>query len=216
MLIDISQPIAPGIPTWPGDTVYRETRLWHLAPGCPVNVAKIEMSSHTGTHADAPLHYRADGAAIGAVGLGPYIGPCAVLDVSGAVDLVRPADLGPQAIAAPRVLLRTFRRTPAGWPAFAGIDPAVIGYLASCGVVLIGVDAPSIDPEASKTLDAHHAVDRHGMAILEGLVLDRAAPGRYDLVALPLPFAGLDASPVRAVLLPPGTIQSDLSTLNAL
>jgi arylformamidase len=82
--------------------------------------------------------------------------------------------------------------------------------------VLIGVDAPSIDPEASKTLDAHHAVDRHGMAILEGLVLDRAAPGRYDLVALPLPFAGLDASPVRAVLLPPGTIQSDLSTLNAL
>ena len=47
---------------------------------------------------------------------------------------------------------------------------------------------------------AHHAVRRHDMRILEGLVLESVAPGRYELIALPLAIAGADASPVRAVL----------------
>ena len=65
---------------------------------------------------------------------------------------------------------------------------------------LIGIDTPSIDPQESKTMDAHHAVERHRMAILEGLVLDAVPVGDYELIALPLNFATLDASPVRAVL----------------
>ncbi|MFS6849007.1 hypothetical protein ABMY57_24505, partial [Escherichia coli] len=44
--------------------------------------------------------------------------------------------------------------------------------LAERGVRLVGIDTPSLDPQHSKTLDAHHAVGRHGMAILEGVVLD--------------------------------------------
>ena len=65
---------------------------------------------------------------------------------------------------------------------------------------LAGTDTPSLDPQESKTLDAHHAVRRHGMAILEGLVLDDVPPGDYELIALPLKLATLDASPVRAIL----------------
>jgi arylformamidase len=72
--------------------------------------------------------------------------------------------------------------------------------LASRGVVLVGTDAPSLDPQDSKTLDAHHAVRTHRMAILEGVVLDAVPEGDYELVALPLKLAGMDASPVRAVL----------------
>ena len=48
-------------------------------------------------------------------------------------------------------------------------------------------------------MDAHLAVPRD-MRILEGLVLDHVPPGDYELIALPLALAGLDASPVRAVL----------------
>jgi arylformamidase len=65
---------------------------------------------------------------------------------------------------------------------------------------LVGTDAPSLDPQETKTLDAHHAVRRHGLAILEGLVLDGVPAGTYELIALPLKIAGADASPVRAVL----------------
>jgi arylformamidase len=59
-----------------------------------------------------------------------------------------------------------------------------------------------MDPESSKDLPAHNAIRRHGLAILEGLVLDHVPIGDYELIALPLPLAGLDASPVRAILRP--------------
>lgn len=65
---------------------------------------------------------------------------------------------------------------------------------------LIGVDTASLDPETSKTLDAHHAVQRRGLSILEGLVFDDVDAGDYELIALPLKLVGLDAAPVRAVL----------------
>ena len=62
------------------------------------------------------------------------------------------------------------------------------------------IDTPSVDPFDSKTLDAHHVLWRGGVGILEGLVLDGVPEGVYELFALPLRMAGLDASPVRAVL----------------
>ena len=198
-IIDISQPIRSGIPTWPGDTAFRAERTWQLGPECPVNVSRIEMSTHTGTHADAPFHYRGDGLPIADVALDSYLGPCVVVDVSAAQGSVGLADLSEAAVTAPRVLLRLFREMPVGWPNFIGIDPALIDRLATLGVRLLGVDTPSLDPEKSKEMAAHRAIDKHGMAILEGLLLDGVVPGPYDLVALPLPFTGLDASPIRAV-----------------
>jgi arylformamidase len=101
-----------------------------------------------------------------------------------------------------RVLFRTYERFPhEAWVSeFVAVDPATIDRLAARGVVLIGLDSPSLDPETSKTMDAHHAVRRAEMRVLEGLVLDDVPPGQYELIALPLPLKGLDASPVRAVL----------------
>jgi arylformamidase len=99
-------------------------------------------------------------------------------------------------------LLRTYRQAPQQrWDAdFPAIASATIALLARHGVRLIGIDTPSLDPQESKTMDAHHAVRAHGMAILEGIVLDDVAAGDYELIALPLKLAGMDASPVRAVL----------------
>ena len=68
------------------------------------------------------------------------------------------------------------------------------------GVVLIGIDTPSVDPFESKDLEAHHAFADHDMAILEGLILDAVQDGEYELIAPPLRLKGADASPVRAVL----------------
>jgi arylformamidase len=102
------------------------------------------------------------------------------------------------------VLLRTCQVAPQRhWDErFAAVAPETIALLAAHGVVLVGTDTASLDPQDSKTLDAHHAVREHGMAILEGVVLDAIAPGDYELVALPLKLAGMDASPVRAILRP--------------
>lgn len=200
---DISQPIRPGLPTWPGDTRYQAERTWSIEPGCPVNVSRIVLSTHTGAHADAPFHYDPGGATAEALDLSRYIGPCRLIDARGARDLVRLADIEHALTDPPaRILLRTFEQFPVDhWVSdFTALDAALVDVLADRGVVLVGLDAPSVDPEESKDLAAHNAIRRRGLSILEGLVLDAPPPGDYELIAPPLPLVGLDASPVRALL----------------
>lgn len=202
-LWDISPPLDSNTPTWPGDTPFQEERCWRIDQHCPVNVGRITLSPHTGAHADAPLHYESSGAAIGAVDLAPYLGPCRVIHCLDAGPYVRPQHLAPHLDGVPpRVLIRTWHESPLdAWPEqFAAIHPDSIDLLASHGVMLVGTDTPSLDPQDSKSLDAHRAVARQRMAILEGLLLDEVLAGDYELIALPLKFTHLDASPVRAVL----------------
>lgn len=202
---DISPPLSTATPTWPGDTPFQEERVWSYGPECPVNVGRITLSPHTGAHVDAPLHYSPDGAPIGEVSLDTYMGPCRVLHCLDSGALVEPEQLAGRLGQVPeRVLLRTYRQAPlATWDSdFTAVAKATVDLLASLGVRLIGIDTPSLDPQTSKTMEAHNAIARHGMAILEGIVLDDVPEGDYELIALPLRFANLDASPVRAILRP--------------
>lgn len=204
-IIDISQRLGPQTPVWPGDTPVEHGVRWEHGADSPVQVSWFRSSTHGGTHADAPLHYDPAGAAIDAVDLHAYLGPARVIDLRGCGGLVTADMLRPALeIGVERVLLRTFERFPHNhWPDnFAAVSPQAIALLAAHGVVLIGTDAPSLDPETSWAMDAHQAVRRAKMRILEGLVLDDVAAGDYELIALPLALAGLDAAPVRAVLRP--------------
>lgn len=201
---DISPLIDANTPVWPGDTAFRHERIWRMEAGSPVNVGRITLSPHTGAHADAPVHYEQNGLGIASVDLSRYIGPCRVVRASHRGGLVEPECL-PAAFweSAPpaRVLLRTYERSPAAWdPDFVAVAPATIDRLAALGVRLVGIDTPSLDPQASKTMDAHRRIAAHGMAILESLMLDDIPDGDYELIALPLKLAALDASPVRAIL----------------
>ena len=198
---DISQTLRPGLPVWPGDTAFAFERSWRMEEGSPVNVGRMAMSTHSGTHGDAPLHYSATAADIASVDLDPYLGECLVVDTRAAKGAVAVDDLPPLE-GATRVLLRTFASFPHDrWDSgFTAIAPETIRWLAARGVRLIGTDAPSVDPQESKTMDAHRAVLAADMRILEGLVLDAVPPGRYELIALPLKIAGGDAGLCRAIL----------------
>jgi arylformamidase len=200
---DISQRLHSATPMWPGEPGFAlETRA-AIGPECPVNVSVITASAHAGTHADSPLHYDAAGADCADAGLEVYVGPCIVADVRHARGRVEPYDVNWAALeGAERVLFRTYDRFPhEAWDSnFTAISAGVIARLRDMGVRLIGTDAASIDPETSKTMDAHLAVLAGDIRILEGLVLDDVPPGRYELIALPLPIVGGDASPVRAIL----------------
>jgi arylformamidase len=200
---DISQVLHAGTPVWPGEPAFALQRNAIIGETCPVNVATIHTPLHAGTHADSPFHYDPAGQTSAETDLAPYIGPCVVLDLRHAGARIEEADVNWSAIVgAERVLLRTYTRFPHNhWDsAFTAIAPPVIARLHAAGVRLIGTDAASLDPETSKTLDAHHEVKAGDMRILEGLVLDDVPPGRYELIALPLRIAGADASPVRAIL----------------
>jgi arylformamidase len=202
LLWDISPTISAALPVWPGDTPFAAGPTREIGGACPVHVSRMTMTTHLGAHTDAPSHYDRAGAAIDALDLAPYIGACRVIHCIGA-RTVDAADIAAFLHDVPaRVILRTYRHAPQqAWDsAFAAVSPGAIDLLASKGVILVGTDAASLDPQDSKTLDAHHAVRVHRMAILEGVVLDEVPPGDYELIALPLKLAGMDASPVRAVL----------------
>lgn len=202
-LWDLSPAVHAGSPVFPGDTAYRQTWTWQLAPGCPVNVSTLTLSPHVGAHADAPLHYAADGAAVGALDLEPYLGLCRVIHALDAAPLVTWAHLAHAADALPpRVLVRTYRQHPGDtWdPGLAGLDPEALEQLADRGVRLIGIDTASIDPAHSKALSAHQVLRRRDLRVLENLVLQDVPEGDYELIALPLKLSSADASPVRAVL----------------
>jgi len=203
-LWDISPPVHDTAPVFPGDTPYRQRWAATLGPGCPVNVSEITLSPHVGAHADAPLHYDPEGAAIGELDLAPFLGPCRVIhaiDCGPLVEWRHIAHAVDDALPA-RVLVRTYTRMPVErWdPQLAGYAPETIEALADRGVRLVGIDTASIDPADSKRLDSHQVIRRRGLRILENLVLDAVPEGDYELIALPLRLTQADASPVRAVL----------------
>jgi len=200
---DISQRLGTRTPLWPGEPGLVLTRNASIGPDCPVNVGAISFPLHAGTHADAPLHYSNEGVASADSSLDAYVGACVVTDVRHAGERVELDDCDWDVIVgATRVLFRTYENFPhEAWDDnFKAISPEVVARLRGGGVRLIGVDTPSLDPQNSKTMDAHREVLAGDMRILEGLVLDEVPPGRYELIALPLPLEGADASPVRAVL----------------
>ena len=200
---DISQPLRVGLPVWPGDTAFATSPHWAYGEDSPVNVSAFAASTHSGAHADAPLHYDPNGAAIDAVDLDAYLGICLLVDARAVGPVVTPEFVEATVPhGTERVLFRTFERFPREtWvESFTAIHPVAIERLAARGVRLIGLDSPSLDPQSSKTMDAHLAVLGADMRVLEGLVLDEPPPGQYELIALPLRLKGLDASPVRAIL----------------
>jgi arylformamidase len=201
-LWDISPPLSSSSPAFPGDTTYQQRWAAEIGPGCPVNVSAITLSPHLGAHADAPLHYGRDAAAIGEVDLDPFLGRCRVIHAIDKGPLVTKAHLAHAAEALPpRVLVRTCRRAPVEWTDhFAAFAPETIAWLASAGVRLVGIDTASVDPATSKTLDSHMQLLAHDLRVLENLVLDEVDEGDYELIALPLKLTTACASPVRAVL----------------
>ena len=202
-LWDISPAIHPAAPVFPGDTPYSQEWVASIGPGCPVNVSAIHLSPHVGAHADAPLHYDPQGAAIGLVDLDAFLGPCRVIHAIGCGPLIEWPHIehAINASLPQRVLVRTYQKAPTGWdPDLAAYAPETVQKLADLGVQLIGIDTASIDPASSKTLDSHMIIRQRNLRVLENLVLDDVAEGDYELIALPLKLTEADASPVRAIL----------------
>ncbi|HEX7981635.1 MAG TPA: cyclase family protein [Gemmatimonadaceae bacterium] len=203
MLHDVSVEVRVGTPEWPGDAPFECGWTARIADGSSVNLSHVGGSPHVGTHADAPLHVRDGWPASDALPLEAFLGDALVLDVSGAPAGPLSIDLDDLRLAGvKRLLLRTGRciaegRFPDDWPV---LESATAARLAERGLLLFGVDAPSVDARHSTQLEVHHALFGGGAYVLENLDLRGVHTGHYELIALPQRLAGLDAAPVRAVL----------------
>ena len=202
-LIDISPTLSSKIAVWPGDVPFSRDVALDMTGGDHLTLSAITTTVHVGAHTDGPNHYAADGDGIGERSLDYYYGPCQVISVDvGRSSRIVPKDIV-GAITAPRVLFKTgtFPDPNHFNEDFASLSAELVEHLAAEGVRLVGIDTPSIDQFSDKVLESHHAVHKHDMAILEGIVLDKVPDGTYVLAAFPLKLTGVDASPVRAVLI---------------
>lgn len=203
---DISPVISPRTAVFPGDQPFRREVALDFASGANLLLSAVHTTVHIGAHADAPNHYHPDGAPIDVRPLDRYFGACQVLRVGlPRGERIRVEHLRAE-VQAPRILFRTDSfPDPDRWNGdFNALSPALIEYLAAQGVVLAGIDTPSVDLADDKVLETHEAIYRSDLAILEGLVLNEVADGLYTLIALPLRIEGADAAPVRAALIADG------------
>lgn len=202
MLIDISRRLQKGVPTWPGDTPFSYEVSWSKEQSGSVNVGKLTMSIHTGTHVDAPFHFDDDGRKIAELDLNLYIGPVRVIELKNKSSIAAKDLEGLELQSVERLIIRTSSwHDETRFPEeITYLEADVAPFLSKHGIRLIGVDVPSVDPLDSKVLSAHHSLHQHDIHILEGLDLEHVAEGEYELIALPLFLTEADGSPVRAVL----------------
>lgn len=204
ILYDITRKITPTLSVWPGDTFYHLDQLTRKATGASVNLTTLHLSAHTGTHADAYWHYAEDGAYAGDMPLDAYMGLAQVISVSRTDGGLTLDDLaGRDMRRAPRLLIHSAVSDlpDEQWPReFPYLTVALIDFLADQGVLLIGLDSPSVDAFDSKDLPCHHQLRARSMVNLETLALRGVPDGVYELIALPLRLDGACASPVRAIL----------------
>ena len=204
-IYDISLPLGASTAVWPGDTPFEFALSWKRSEGASVNLGAITMSVHFGTHVDAPFHFSDEGERIGSLPLSVFWGPALVIDVTDARETgaIEPeAFAGVDVRATPRILLKTnvwrdHTRFPDTIPVLS-LDS--VAWLRDNGVVLLGIDLPSVDRIDSSDLPNHHALADAGIHILESIDLRIVPPGTYELSALPLCLNDADGAPVRAVL----------------
>ena len=170
-----------------------------------VRETKICMSTHTGTHVDAPTHFLKDGKSIDQVTLDRLIGGARVLDLSTVIEKITIDDLKNHEINEQEIiLLRTSNSaksiTDEYEPDFIYLDQSAAHYLAEKKVKAVGIDYLGIergDPEHT----THTTLFKHDIAIIEGLRLGHVQAGEYFMVCLPLFLVSLEASPARAILM---------------
>jgi arylformamidase len=215
MIIDISRPIGPDTPVWPGDPPVVVEPVARVAAGDPADVSRLGLGTHTGTHVDPPAHFLPGGATVDALPLDVLVGPSVVADFSaspGPIDARRLDSLDLPA-GTTRLLLRTALGEGPGPGMVGALTADGAGWLVEWGVRLVGADTLSIEPATDgpgirgcppdDQYPVHHILLGAGVVIVEGLDLSAAAAGPYQLVCLPLRITGGDGAPARAVLIRP-------------
>jgi arylformamidase len=203
-LLDVSVPLRPTLPTYPGNPPFQLDPIKRIADGASSNVSRLVLGTHSGTHVDAPRHFLDDGESVDALALDLLIGRTRVIEIArrGAI-LVEDLEA-----AGLREDIRVLFKTPnsALWNSnafhddYTYLSPAAAQYLVEQGVKVVGIDYLSVEQFKKPGAPAHRTLLSNDVVIIEGLDLSDAEPGMYEMYCLPLLITGADGAPARVVL----------------
>jgi arylformamidase len=205
--IDISVPLRSGMVTWPGDPEVRIERILDIEKGDEVNLSRLDMGAHTGTHMDAPLHFIRNGKSLDEMPLTATVGPARVIEIKDE-ESIKPDELiSHQIERGERILFKT-KNSTRDWINKAFVEDFVYisteagQFLVERGVQTVGIDYLSVGGYEKNGAEIHHTLLGAGIWIIEGLNLAKVQPGRYELICLPIKIVNSDGAPARAILRP--------------
>ena len=209
-ILDLTLTVSDKIPTFPGSP--QPTFIpWENIKDDGYNLELLFLSSHTGTHLDAPYHFIENGTKIHEISPNRLIRDAV---------LIKSRKKSGQAITKTDILKfeKIHEKIPngstvifwTGWQKMLhddsyfiknpGLSTTAAKYLVSKKTNLVGIDSPSIDFQASKQFSVHHIFSKNGILILENLAnLEKIKSWKFQLVVLPLKLKNATGSPVRAV-----------------
>lgn len=207
-IIDLTHPIEPGMPVYPGDEEPAITTTATIAKD-GYQAQRLILTTHTGTHIDAPAHLIPGGKTLDQFPAAHLQGKTRVVDCRGVQGEITLSRLEPLA----RLHEAEFILILTGWDRHWGTDGYFTGYpvlareaalwLAALPIKGIGVDTISLDPPRAESLANHRAFLDRGKLIIENLThLEDIADQTCRLYCLPLPIAHADGAPARVIAEP--------------
>jgi arylformamidase len=204
---DVSLPISPELPVWPGNPAVVLEQVSSMDAGAHDNVSRLACGVHTGTHVDAPHHFMNDHRTVESLALDILVGPACVVQIPEDVNVVSAEVLEKAAIPSGTVRLLLKTRNSQLWERgekefytdFVGISADGADWLVQRAIKLIGIDYLSVAPY-HQSIPTHRTLLGAGVIIVEGMDLSAILPGNYSLYCLPLKLVGSDGAPARTIL----------------
>ncbi|HJU13465.1 MAG TPA: cyclase family protein [Candidatus Nitrosotalea sp.] len=211
-VVDLTLEISEKLPSFPGSPK-PQFITWADKKSDGYNLEMLFLSSHTGTHIDAPYHFIQKGMGVDKIPPRRMITEAYLCDVrKGADEPITRKDIEKfeQKHGTPRegsaVIFKTgwsrntsrkdyFTRNP-------GLTASAARYLSKMKPNLVGIDSPSIDLGSDPKFPAHHLLLSKDILIVENLCnVGKIQTSPFRLIVMPLKLKGATGSPVRAIAL---------------
>ena len=210
-LIDLSHPLAHGQLNFAWDP--KISVIPHnTVASIGYNITQVSLSTHQGTHLDAPFHFYDDGKTVDQMRLDQFYGPATLIDLAPGSRLapkspITPAMFQPHAKKFQRgakIIYRTGWSRKFGTPEFFSDFPTLTldaaRWIAERRIGLLGMDTPT---PSTDWKDCHHILLKKGVeiVIVEGLTNLERLPAQFTFIGFPLNIKGRDGAPIRAMAL---------------
>lgn len=205
-MYDVTLPIFSNMVVWPGDPGTK-IEIKTTVKKYGVGLSRFQLSSHIGTHVDAPSHFLEDGITLNKVSLAKCIGPCRVLDIRHIKEKIIPQSVfkNLKIKKGDRLLLKTANVKLLGRKEFVSdyvsLSLEAAQFLAKKKINLIGIDYLGIEKKSAPGHPVHKTLLKAGIVIIEGVDLSKVSAGLYQLYCLPLNVIGVDGASARTILI---------------
>jgi arylformamidase len=206
-IYDISVSLGDEAVDYPGTIPYSRELVYRIKDGQPLDVSKLVMTAHSGTHIDTPSHSNPNGKRIDEYPLQAFILPAQVVSIKDK-EAIRPSEMENLDLKPGEALLFKTDNSISGRCAsgafsenFVYMSLEAADFCVEKRVSLVGTDYNTVDRYGDKNFPVHRKLLENGILILEGINLKEVPSGRYTLFCPPLKLKGAEGSPTRAILI---------------